>query len=440
MSLRIKKTSPLKSFSRFFTILFFVIALSIATPNAASAIADEVVNRASSCSYSYILDADDELIIRELCAEGVNNASGISIFKPNNPDNAPQLFHEQTTNDGTSIVVNNPEVDASQGQLSMRLPAQTAVTVTGDIDEIGNVETALNWWGLLQDDEDDSPEDSQSDEDSNFIDIDEAGAIRGEDFVDGGDDSGPQCVSEGGFTGFISCDLLTTIIGWIAGLQEAIARVLFESDPLVVGATEDPRYQVWSTFRDIANGLLILAFMSVIFSLALSLNVDAYTVKKMVPRLLVAAIAIQASYFISALMVDATNVLGAGINAVFNAAISDIAIEFGAGQALGSDLAIGGILLAGGATLILAAPSIMFILLLLFIVILGALVVVALRDLFIIMAIVLSPFAFLANLLPATERWYKFWWSNFLRLLFMYPFIVLMIQLGNLGSYIVLNS
>lgn len=259
------------------------------------------------------------------------------------------------------------------------------------------------------------------------------------DSLDEAPPGGPECVNEGGFMGFISCDVLVTVIGWIAGLQEAIARVLFENDPLTVGVTDDPRYAVWSTFRNIANGLLILAFMFVIFSLALSVNVDAYTVKKMVPRLLVAAIAIQASYFISALMIDATNILGAGINAVFNSAISEISINFGAGAAFGSDIAIIGIIGGAGAGLLLAAPSLMLIMLLLFLVILGALVIVALRDLFIIMCIVLSPFAFLANLLPSTERWYKFWWSNFLRLLMMYPFIVLMIQIGNLGSFIILS-
>ncbi|MEX0934609.1 MAG: hypothetical protein WDZ42_02295 [Candidatus Saccharimonadales bacterium] len=193
---------------------------------------------------------------------------------------------------------------------------------------------------------------------------------------------------------------------------------------------------------------------------------DAYTLKKLLPRLLVVAIAIQASFFISALMVDFTNVIGKGLQGMSGIALEGMMIggcpdpddleELSEGSderarcevevglsAAGTGAAFTGIgfgIAFGLGAAVNAAPAIGLVMLLILIVFLGAFLIVAIRDLLIIGAIVLAPLAFAASLLPATEKFFKFWWTNFMKLLLMYPFIILMIELSNIGAFMLLAN
>lgn len=259
---------------------------------------------------------------------------------------------------------------------------------------------------------------------------------------EGGDGAG--CEAKG-LLGFFMCDFIGGVISQIEDIQTSFVELFFETEPLTLD-TSSNLYSVWSNVRNIANALLAVAFMAIIFSLAFSVNVDAYTIKRLVPKLLVATIGIQASFLISGLMVDATNVLGAGLSGIFDMAMEGTTFEVDDGDA-SSKIAVGGrdalligAIVGGGVAIWMNAPFIGIILLFGLLIFLGAFLIIAIREVLILACVVLSPVAFLANLLPATERWFKFWWSNFARLLFMYPFIILMIQLGNLGAYLTLET
>ncbi|MEX0934610.1 MAG: hypothetical protein WDZ42_02300, partial [Candidatus Saccharimonadales bacterium] len=79
---------------------------------------------------------------------------------------------------------------------------------------------------------------------------------------------GPQCVNQGGFMGFLSCQILTWSLNVIKDIQNWIADVLFATEPLALGNPDDPVRQVWGNFRVIANMFLVIAFLVIIYSLA----------------------------------------------------------------------------------------------------------------------------------------------------------------------------
>lgn len=261
----------------------------------------------------------------------------------------------------------------------------------------------------------------------------------------------PNCEVGGGYT-FIICGFINFVVEPITGFQNFITDRLFATDPLSFDSGE-PMYKIWSGIRFFATGLLIIAFMFLIFGQTTSMGLDAYTIKKMAPRILMVAIAIQLSYFISAGVVDLTNLLGKGLDSTVSSALSGSidqgaagpderadtlqgAVGAGVGLAAIVALLVSGGVYLGGITLAAFGSILAFTLFVAILIIFGVFFIVALREVFILMCIVLSPVAMVAALLPGTERWFKFWWSNFARLLLMYPFIIMMIQASRIAAYL----
>lgn len=56
--------------------------------------------------------------------------------------------------------------------------------------------------------------------------------------------------------------------------------------------------------------MFIIAFLAIIVSQVTGMGINNYGIKKMLPRLVVAAIAVNVSYYICQLIVDLTNILG----------------------------------------------------------------------------------------------------------------------------------
>jgi hypothetical protein len=247
----------------------------------------------------------------------------------------------------------------------------------------------------------------------------------------------PSC-DIGSFT-WLVCPLISTVDSIITGLDKVVANQL-QFQPLQNSSTNG-LYLVWSSFRNLADVFFVLLFMFVIFGTALGL--DSYTVKKMLPRLIAAAILIQFSWIIIGLAIDITNILGAGIaNLVVlvpgakngNSATTQVfgvietsgllAVGVGAGIALAPELIVAALLT--GLSLLVS----------LFVVFLT----LQLRILLIQVMIILAPIAILAWVLPNTERYFKRWRSFLLDLLFMYPLIMIIFLAGTIFSVTAANS
>lgn len=76
-------------------------------------------------------------------------------------------------------------------------------------------------------------------------------------------------------------------------------------------------YAAWSTFRGLATVIIVIIALMMIFSQAMGEGIfDNYSLKKILPRLILAGIGIQLSWFMLVELVNIFNVIGNGIGGI----------------------------------------------------------------------------------------------------------------------------
>lgn len=264
------------------------------------------------------------------------------------------------------------------------------------------------------------------------------------------DDPGQQanttsCVPQG--IGWIVCPLTTAMASITDSLYGWIQNFL-KVQPLNINidASDNTTYIAWSSMRTFANLVFVIVFLIIIFSQLTGSGVSNYGVKKMLPRLVVAAILVNISYWVAAIAVDVFNILGSGVYAIVrnlplgNITITDNIWETVLGWLLaggaGGSLAIGGYaLLTGAAAGTLTAAmwiAIVFVLGAVLALVIAFLILAA-RQALIIVLIIIAPLAFVAYILPNTEKYFTLWRKALTTLLLFYPLFALLFS----GSYIV---
>lgn len=207
----------------------------------------------------------------------------------------------------------------------------------------------------------------------------------------------------------------------IKGLQEYLSNTfLIDKAGLAL--------QLWSIVRTFVNILAFIGLLLVAFANLLRINLDTYTIKRTLPKIILAIIAANLSFLIARLVIGIANTLGnvaieeirkalegfAQSNGYLAAATFAFAIIPGFG--LGS-LAIGcGLLLVG----LLAAVVIGFLL--------------AIQPTVVSLLVGIAPIAIVAIALPFTEGFYKQWQKYFFNWVFMLPAIGVIALAMNLMS------
>jgi hypothetical protein len=219
-------------------------------------------------------------------------------------------------------------------------------------------------------------------------------------------------------------------------LHDYIQQFLYVS---VSNIFNDNIKSVSSSFRAIAIGIIIIAGLTMIISQALGFELfDAYTIKKLLPRLIVALLGVALAWPLMKLMVILFNDLGLSMGSVLDkvsgygttstdgvgAGSGIISVFFGGAAVVGTVWAMG---VLGGLSLIGTAVLSMFV----------GMIVLAVRQVLILMCVILAPFAIACYVLPGTQKVWAFWKNTFLTALFMYPIIMLFIGAGRAASAII---
>lgn len=242
--------------------------------------------------------------------------------------------------------------------------------------------------------------------------------------------------------GWIVCPVVR-FLAWVAdGAFTFLSENFLRTDPGIFGnSTDDSLYRAWSAMRNIANVAFVIAFLVIIFSQITSAGITNYGIKKLLPRLIIAAILVNLSYYICQIAVDISNILGWTLKDFLSgiyAGTPNFATSWGGdGTGLFSNIA-GGILVTAGAGLLLYAALATFIPIILAAVValIMILFILIARQALIVLLIAISPIAFVAFLLPNTMSWFTKWQKTFSAMLMLFPIIAFVYGMSILASNI----
>ncbi len=240
--------------------------------------------------------------------------------------------------------------------------------------------------------------------------------------------------------GWIVCPILNLVAQLVDGAYSFVSALL-KVQPVVMDSGSG-LFKAWSVMRNFANIAFVIVFLIIIFSQVTSMGITNYGIKRMLPRLVVAAILVNISFWICSLAVDLSNIGGSSLKALFDGIGQGLSLP-DSGNALTTGTQWQGIvggLLGGaliGAGLYIALAALIPVVLACLVAIVAVFLVLIIRQALIVLLIVVSPLAFVAYLLPNTESLFTKWRKLFFTLLVVYPTISLVFGASALASKIV---
>lgn len=195
-------------------------------------------------------------------------------------------------------------------------------------------------------------------------------------------------------------------------------------------------YITWSVMRNIANVAFVIAFMIIIYSQLTGVGVTNYGIKKLLPKLIVSAILVNVSYWICAIAVDLSNILGMSVTSLIDNITAKVPLPPSSVATTGGEVwgPLTATILASTTLVILGLTVLLPLLIAALAAIVTVLVVLVLRQALIVILIVVAPLAFVALLLPNTEDLFKRWRQLFQTLLLMFPIIAIIFAGSELAS------
>ena len=193
-------------------------------------------------------------------------------------------------------------------------------------------------------------------------------------------------------------------------------------------------YEAWKTFRDIANVIFVIIFLAVIFSQITGVGISNYGIKKTLPRLIMFAILINISFWLTVIIIDLSNIIGAGIYKFL--------LDLSAGQWKAQGQLVGNVqsILAGnvaaGVAVVFAAGAVLMAAVSAAIGVIVMFAALSIRQAIVILLVATSPIAFAAAILPNTEGIFKKWKDILKVMLILYPTASLIVGFSVVASNI----
>lgn len=268
------------------------------------------------------------------------------------------------------------------------------------------------------------------------------------------------CQDAAGTLGFLFCPLFKSISGSIQNIlgfkvagedgcapadgtycinPDSPLQSLLIVRPLQFSSTNTLQ-QANSNVVTIANSIYVLVFLIIIFMNFLDFGIDNYTIKRLLPRLVAAIIFTQFSYLICAFAIDMGNTLGFAVPNILT----------GGGFVIDQNpikialFAVAGIGNGGTGISILTGVGGFLLALLLMIGVLVALILALIYMVFRLFAlyilVLVAPLAIAASVLPLTNKYFRMWGTNLIKLNIMFPMVTGLLAISGIISTMLIGE
>ena len=232
----------------------------------------------------------------------------------------------------------------------------------------------------------------------------------------------------------------------ICNIGDGLGSGLMSYDTLVDKDSRETLLRQWALMRNVANIVFAAAFLMVVYSTMTNIGISNYNLKRMVPRLVVAAILVNSSFWLCTIAVDISNIAGNTVSGLMESArevaVSTDPEEKGeslwlekTAMVLSGGAIIGGIGAAG-----LSLSSLALLIPILFSALSAILLVILIlvsRQALITLLVIISPLAFVAYVLPNTSHWFDRWRKTFTTMLMIFPIVALLFSGSKLAATVV---
>jgi len=225
------------------------------------------------------------------------------------------------------------------------------------------------------------------------------------------------------------------ILDIISGALDSVGQWLMK-ELLVIDLRSNPSTAAaislaWGKVRNLSNILLILGLLFIAVANAIRFQIDYYTAKMLLPRLIIAAIFINFSHLMTMAILDVANVLTYQISHDIDFLALIVPQTMLSANAAGAGASLSFFVIAivgaiGGASLAITFLSI-FALTVVGVAIATLIIMLIVRMVVIYLLVVFSPLVFLFSVLPFTRDLTSTWWNYLARWVFMGPVIALIL-------------
>lgn len=266
------------------------------------------------------------------------------------------------------------------------------------------------------------------------------------DTAQSGANNTPLCGSDNSNMSWLICPVYNIVAQASDSFDNLINKLLHVNTDVFKSGDryEKPYYTAWASFRNIALIFVIIAGVVMVIAQATGArSIDAYTIKRVMPRLLFAAIAITLSWIVLIFLINVSNVVGEGVQALIYGPFNSLSSTGGGNGVVGGgvgSLEIATIITGSAVAYVLTGGGLLSFIAVAAIAILVGLLVVVLRQILVVFLLIIAPLAIAAYVLPNTQKMAHEWWEWFLRALIMFPLITAFIAVGKVFSLVSLNE
>ena len=238
-------------------------------------------------------------------------------------------------------------------------------------------------------------------------------------------------VLDSGLLGYFICPAINVAISFADGAWSMFEFLLI-NNPL---ESDSSYYSAWTKVRDLANAILVVIFIGIVISQVSNIGISNYGIKKMLPKLIIMAVAINISYYLMQIVVDIANITGKSIDGLFGSLSSYDGLSSASGWSVLLDTILAAITVGSGVGIALAAgvilggPAVILflgaMLIPAIIGIISGLLALQIRAMLIPILAIFSPVALVAWVLPNTQKLFDRWRGMFTGLVFLYPLAAL---------------